>query len=77
MGSEDKDGYMNQIDYDDPIDNVDQMAPFSNFLEWSRGPIGAEMLELMSSYYVSLSLPYSSFCFAFTATWHGDIGRWC
>ena len=49
-GSEDKDGNMNLTDYDDPFDNLDQMAPFSNFSERSKGPIGPEILEFMHSY---------------------------
>jgi hypothetical protein len=34
-GSEDKDGNINLADYynDNPFDNLDQMAPFSNFSE--------------------------------------------
>jgi hypothetical protein len=59
-GSEDKDGNMNLTDYDDPFDNLDQMAPFSNFSERSKGPIGPEILEFMHSY-VSLFPSLSPF----------------
>jgi hypothetical protein len=51
-GSEDKDGNINLADYynDNPFDNLDQMAPFSNFSERSKGAIGPEILEFMHSY---------------------------